>query len=64
MAVAWPSRRTLWLTPNMYAGLRSLCLADGPDEVHKLSIASQELRRQRARRAAASAAAATSAAEA
>ncbi len=36
----------------MYAGLRSLRLADGPDEVHKLSIASQELRRQRARRAA------------
>jgi len=40
----------------MYAGLRSLRLADGPDEVHKLSIASQELRRQRARRAEASAA--------
>jgi acyl-CoA dehydrogenase len=38
----------------MYAGLRSLRLADGPDEVHRLSIASQELRRQRARRAAAS----------
>ena len=37
----------------MYAGLRSLRLADGPDEVHKLSIASQELRRQRTRRAAA-----------
>jgi acyl-CoA dehydrogenase len=37
----------------MYAGLRSLRLADGPDEVHRLSIASQELRRQRARRAAA-----------
>jgi acyl-CoA dehydrogenase len=34
----------------MYAGLRTLRLADGPDEVHKLSLASQELRRQRARR--------------
>jgi acyl-CoA dehydrogenase len=31
----------------MYAGLRSLRLADGPDEVHKLSVARQELRRQR-----------------
>ncbi|MDE3069215.1 MAG: acyl-CoA dehydrogenase family protein [Acidobacteriota bacterium] len=42
----------------MYAGLRSLRLADGPDEVHRLSIASQELRRQRARRETAAAAAA------
>ncbi len=31
----------------MYAGLRSLRLADGPDEVHKLSVARQELGRQR-----------------
>jgi acyl-CoA dehydrogenase len=31
----------------MYAGLRTLRLADGPDEVHKLSLARQELRRQR-----------------
>jgi acyl-CoA dehydrogenase len=31
----------------MYAGLRTLRLADGPDEVHKLSIARQELRRHR-----------------
>jgi acyl-CoA dehydrogenase len=34
----------------MYAGLRTLRLADGPDEVHKLSLARRELRRQRQRR--------------
>jgi len=34
----------------MYAGLRSLRLTDGPDEVHKASVARQELRRQRERR--------------
>ena len=31
----------------MYAQMRTLRLADGPDEVHKLSIARRELRRQR-----------------
>jgi acyl-CoA dehydrogenase len=30
---------------RMYAGVRTLRLADGPDEVHKLSIARQEIRR-------------------
>jgi acyl-CoA dehydrogenase len=35
---------------GMYAALRTLRIADGPDEVHKLSLARQELRRQRERR--------------
>ena len=33
----------------MYAHMRTLRLADGPDEVHKLSIARRELRRSAAR---------------
>ncbi len=37
---------------EMYAHLRTLRLADGPDEVHKLSLARQELRRQREARGA------------
>jgi acyl-CoA dehydrogenase len=32
---------------SMYAHMRTLRLADGPDEVHRLSIARQELRRHR-----------------
>jgi hypothetical protein len=29
----------------MYAGIRSLRLADGPDEVHKMTLARAELRK-------------------
>ena len=29
----------------MYAGIRTLRLADGPDEVHKMQVARRELRR-------------------
>ncbi|MGH9058182.1 MAG: acyl-CoA dehydrogenase family protein, partial [Acidimicrobiales bacterium] len=31
--------------PRMYAGARALHFADGPDEVHRRSIARRELRR-------------------
>jgi acyl-CoA dehydrogenase len=34
----------------MWAHMRTLRLADGPDEVHKLSVARQELKRQREQR--------------
>ncbi|MEU9859346.1 acyl-CoA dehydrogenase family protein [Streptomyces sp. NPDC047971] len=34
----------------MYAGIRTLRFADGPDEVHKSALAKSELRRQEARR--------------
>jgi acyl-CoA dehydrogenase len=36
----------------MYAAVRTLRLADGPDEVHRSSLAREELRRQAAARAA------------
>ena len=31
---------------KMYAGVRTLRLADGPDEVHRMTIARQEIRRR------------------
>jgi acyl-CoA dehydrogenase len=37
---------------NMYAGIRTLRFADGPDEVHKNALAKNELRQQAARRGA------------
>ncbi len=37
---------------NMYAGIRTLRFADGPDEVHKNALARNELRRRAAERAA------------
>ncbi|MGN6160979.1 MAG: acyl-CoA dehydrogenase family protein [Marmoricola sp.] len=37
---------------NAYAGIRTLRFADGPDEVHKNSLARQELKRQAAARGA------------
>jgi acyl-CoA dehydrogenase len=35
---------------GMYAGVRALRFADGPDEVHKSALATSEIRRQAARR--------------
>jgi len=35
---------------SMYAGIRTLRFADGPDEVHKNALAKSEIRRQAARR--------------
>jgi acyl-CoA dehydrogenase len=35
---------------KLYAGARTLRLADGPDEVHRASLAKLELGQQRARR--------------
>jgi acyl-CoA dehydrogenase len=35
---------------NMYAGIRTLRFADGPDEVHKNALAKNEIRRQSAKR--------------
>ena len=34
-----------WAVAGMYEGARTLRIADGPDEVHKLSIARRELAR-------------------
>jgi acyl-CoA dehydrogenase len=34
-----------WPLATLWAGARSLRLADGPDEVHKMSLARRELRR-------------------
>ncbi len=36
---------------GFWAHLRAMRIADGPDEVHKRTIARQELRKQRVRRA-------------
>jgi acyl-CoA dehydrogenase len=30
----------------MFAGVRTLRLADGPDEVHKMSLARREIKKQ------------------
>ena len=38
---------------EMYAQARMLCLADGPDEVHKMTLARRELKTQAERRVAA-----------
>lgn len=35
---------------NLYAGIRTLRFADGPDEVHKNALAKNELRRQATQR--------------
>ncbi len=37
-------------SPSSFAGIRTLRLADGPDEVHKNALARNELKRQAAAR--------------
>ena len=47
---ARPASRATCRSPAMYQGARTLRLADGPDEVHKILIAKNVLKRYHARR--------------